>query len=76
MELEAGVSSCRFLYVDWIRSKTLLCSTENYIQHAIIKHNGKVLKIIYIYNIYIYITESLCYLPVNKSNIVKRLYFN
>ena len=73
MELETGVSSCRFLYVDWIRSKALLCSTENYIQHAMIKHNGKVLKN-YIY-IYIYITESL-YLAVNKPNIVEQLYFN
>ena len=59
MELETGVSGCRFLYVDWIRSKALLCSTENYIQHAMTEHNGKVLKnyiYIYIYMcIYIYI---------------------
>ena len=44
VELEIGVSRCGFLYVDWIRSKALLYGTENHIQYAMIKHNGKLLK--------------------------------
>ena len=44
MALEIGVSRCGFLCVDWIRSKALLYGTENHIQYAMIKHNGKVLK--------------------------------
>ena len=70
MELEIGVSRCGFLYVDWIRSKALLYGTENHIQYAMIKHNGKVLKKLCIYK---WITESLCYLAVNELWCWRRL---
>ena len=32
MEWEVGVSRCKLLYKEWINSKVLLYSTENYIQ--------------------------------------------
>ena len=40
MEWEVGVSRCKLLYMEWI-NKVLLYSTENYIQHSMINHNGK-----------------------------------
>ena len=58
MEWEIGVSRCKLLYMEWINNKILLYSTENYIQHPMINHNGKeYLKKEYIY---IYITDLLC----------------
>ena len=56
MEWDIGVSRCKLLYIGWINNKVLLYSTENYIQYATIKHNGKeYIKnvCIYMYNIYI-----------------------
>ena len=41
MEWEFGISRCKLLYIDWINNKVLLYSTENYVQHPMIKHNGK-----------------------------------
>ena len=35
------VSRCKLLYIEWINNKILLYSTENYIQYAMINHNGK-----------------------------------
>ena len=29
------------LYIEWIKKKVLQCSTGNYIQYAVINHNGK-----------------------------------
>ena len=40
-EWEGGVSRCKLLYIEWINNKILLYSTENYIQYAMINHNGK-----------------------------------
>ena len=41
MEGEVGGSRCELLYTEWINNKVLLYSTENYIQHPMINHNGK-----------------------------------
>ena len=41
MEWEFGISRCKLLYIDWINNKVLLYSTENYVQHPMINHNGK-----------------------------------
>ena len=41
MEWEVGVSRCDLLYIEWINNKVLLCSTGNYMQYPVIKHNGK-----------------------------------
>ena len=43
MEWEVGVSRYKHLYIGGINNKFLLLySTENYIQHPRINHNGKV----------------------------------
>ena len=50
---EVGVSKCKLLYIKWISNKVLLYNTENYIQDAMISHNGKEYlpkKCIYMYN--------------------------
>ena len=41
MDWEFGVSRCKLLYTEWINSKVLLYSTENYVQYPVINHNGK-----------------------------------
>ena len=41
VEWEVGFSRCKLLYTKWINNKVLLYSTENYIQHPVINHNGK-----------------------------------
>ena len=41
MEWEVGVSKCKLLCIEWINSKVVLYSTENYIQYPMINHNGK-----------------------------------
>ena len=65
MELE--VSRHKLLYTGWINNKALLYSTENYIQYAMINHNGKEYE-----KEYIYITESLCYTAeINIVNLVQ-----
>ena len=51
-------------------NKVLLYTSGNYIKYPIINHNGKNFK----KNVYICITESLCYIAEN--NIVNQLYFN
>ena len=38
---EFGVSRCKLLYIEWIKNKILLYSTENYIQYTMINHDGK-----------------------------------
>ena len=53
LEWEAGFSRGKLLYTEWINSKVLLYSTENYIQYPTINHNGKEYKkkeCIYMYN--------------------------
>ena len=30
----------QLLYIEWIKNKVLLYSTENYVQYPMIKHNG------------------------------------
>ena len=57
MEWEFGVSRCKLFYIGWINNKVLLYSTGNYIQHAVINHNGKEYKK---KDVYMCITESLC----------------
>ena len=41
MDWEFGVSRRKVLHTEWTDSKVLLHSTGNYIQHIVIKHNGK-----------------------------------
>ena len=41
MDWEIGVSRCKLFYIEWIKNKVLLHSTENYIQYPMINHNGK-----------------------------------
>ena len=41
MEWEFGISRCKLLYMEWIKDKVLLYSTENYIQYPMLNHNGK-----------------------------------
>ena len=36
-----GISRCKILHIGWINNKVLLCSTGNYIQYAVVNHNGK-----------------------------------
>ena len=38
---EFGVSRCKLLHSEWISSKVLLYSTENYIQCPVIEHDGR-----------------------------------
>ena len=57
MDREFGVSRCKLLYIEWINNKVLLYSTGNYIQYLVINHNVSKYK----KNVYICITESLCY---------------
>ena len=40
MDWEFGISRFKLVYIEWI-NKVLLCSTGNYIQYPVIKHNGK-----------------------------------
>ena len=54
-------------YIEWINNKVLLYITGNYIQYSLINSNGKEYKKEKIYKstyicVYIYITESLCYI--------------
>ena len=46
---ELGITRCKLLYIGWIKNKVLLYSTENYIQHPVINHNGKEYEKVYIY---------------------------
>ena len=50
--VEAGVSRCKLLYIEWVNNKVLLYSTGNCIQCPVINHNGKEYKkeCIYMYN--------------------------
>ena len=36
-----GLADNKLLHLEWIKSKVLLYSTENYIQYLVINHNGK-----------------------------------
>ena len=38
---ELGVSGCKLLHRDWMKNKTLLYDTGNYIQYSGINHNGR-----------------------------------
>ena len=51
MEWEVGAGRCKFLYIEWLNNKVLLCNTKNYIQYLMINHDEKeILK----KNVYIY----------------------
>ena len=51
-------SRCKLLYIEWIKSKVLLCSLENYIHCPVTNRNGKD----YEKECIVCITESLCYI--------------
>ena len=36
-----GLADANYLYLEWINNKVLHYSTGNYIQYAVIHHNGK-----------------------------------
>ena len=69
MEWEVGINRCKLVYIEWI-NKVLLYSTGKYIQYPMITIMEENMK----KNVYIRITESLCYIAV--INIVNQLYFN
>ena len=56
IDWEFGISRCKLLYLEWINNKVLLYSTGNYIQYPVINYMEKNMG-----NVYICITESLCY---------------
>ena len=39
--MEVEISKCKLLCIEWTNKKVLLYSTGDYIQHAVINHNGK-----------------------------------
>ena len=41
MDSEVRISRCKLLYIDWIKNKVLLSSTEYCIEYPLINHNGK-----------------------------------
>ena len=51
MERDVGISRYKFLYVEWLKNKVLLYSTEKYMQYPMINHNGNeyFTKKVYIY---------------------------
>ena len=49
MDWSWRLADTNLLYTGWINNKALLYSTENYIQYAMINHNGKEYES-YIYN--------------------------
>ena len=64
---EFVISRCKLLYIDWINNKVQPYKIGNYLQYAMINHNGKeyFLKCIWI-------TEPLCYTA--ETNIANQLY--
>ena len=52
MDWEFGFSRYKPLFMEWINSKVLLCSTGNYIQFPVTNHNGKEYEkeCVYMYN--------------------------
>ena len=38
VDWESGISRCKLLYVEWIKNKVLLYTTEDYIQYPAINH--------------------------------------
>ena len=57
IEKQFGISRCKLLYIYWI-NKVLLYSTRSYIQYPVVNHNREEYK----KNMYICVTESLCYI--------------
>ena len=58
------VSRYKILFMEWINSKVLLYSTENYTQYPMIDHNGKEYR-----KKNVYITESLCCSAVTNTTL-------
>ena len=50
--------------IEWINSKVLLYSTDNYTQYPMIDHNGKEYR-----KKNVYITESLCCSAVTNTTL-------
>ena len=63
---ELGINRRKLLYIGWINNKVLLYNTGNYIQYAVINHNGKEFEkeyiYIHIYILYIYICIYIIYI--------------
>ena len=38
MDWEFGISRCKLLYIEWIKNKVLLYTTDDYIQYPVINH--------------------------------------
>ena len=67
---EFGTNRCKLVYIEWINTKVLLYSKENYIQYPVIHPDGKeydnecVCMCVYIYtHTYIHIYMYNCHLP-------------
>ena len=73
---EFGINIYTLLYIKQITNRDLLYSTGNYTQYFVITYKGKESEKEYIYNIYIiyniqiYITESLCYTPETNTTLL------
>ena len=60
MDWEFGISRCKLICIEWV-NKVLLYSTENYVQHPVINHNGTE-------------NEKECmYIYVGSGSVVKNL---
>ena len=57
MDGEFGISRCKLLHLEWVRSEVLLYSTENHIQSLGVEHDGRWYEK---KNVFICMTESLC----------------
>ena len=72
MDWESGVSRCKLLHLEWVKNKVLTVQQRRLYPSPCTDHNGKeYLK----KNVYMCITESLCYTAKNQY-IINQLYFN
>ena len=66
MDGEFGISRFKLVYIGCINNKVLLYGTGNYIEYPEVNHNGKE----YLEkNVYICITESLCYTAESNTTL-------
>ena len=76
MDHEFGASKCKLLYIGWINSKVLPCSTGNYIQYHVITYHGKEHeKNVYYICMQIKLNNFVVQ-QKHQHNIVYQLYFN
>ena len=69
MGREYGVGRCKLLHVERINNEVLLYSTGNYIQYSRLAIMGKHIEEC----IYIYKTESFCYIAETDTTFINQL---